>query len=199
MPPTDEKIDYSVKLMTAATSNAVGSSAAKVHMNITASGDNEYILTLCKAAEASVQQVTNRQLVTATYELNMDRFPVGRREIRLPRNPVQSVSSVVYTDTDGSTATFSSNSWTIDTDAEPARLYPVYGEDWPSTQDIQKAVKVTFIAGYGGPDDVPDDIKHAIKLHVSDLYEHREPHTEAKLTNTRVAAALVAPYRLNEV
>jgi uncharacterized phiE125 gp8 family phage protein len=39
--------------------------------------------------------------------------------------------------------------------------------------DCLNAVQIRFVAGYGDPANVPDEIKQAILMMVADLYEHR--------------------------
>ena len=43
------------------------------------------------------------------------------------------------------------------------------------------AVTITFVAGYGAADQVPDEAKHAIKLILGHLYENREDVSTAPL------------------
>lgn len=200
MPPVDRNVRYSVKLLTAPSSEVVGSSAMKQHLNITDNDDDAYVLTISQAAREQAEDQTRRQFVTATYELNLDRFPGGDGTIELPRNPVQSVSSIVYTASDGGTETFSTNKYVVDADHEPARIYPDWSNTWPATRDQRKAVTITYVAGYGAPSDVPESLRSAIKLMAGDLYENREAQVSGTILRPNPAAArLMAPYRLVDV
>ena len=119
-------------------------------------------------------------LMTQTWELRMDRFPPN--EITLPKQPPTSVTSVVYNDIDNTSTTLVANTdYTVDANSVPGRIVPAYTKSWPSTRGHINDVTVTFVAGYGAETAVPQRIKHAIKLMVSDWYWNRGP--EGGLTN----------------
>lgn len=111
--------------------------------------------------------------MTATYTLKLDRFPFDDY-IDLPKPPLVSVTSVSYVDLTGATQTFSASRYEVDTDGEPGRIYLKYGESWPSTRTQRNAVTIVFVAGYGDASDVPENIKHSIKLKAAHWYENRE-------------------------
>lgn len=149
---------------------------AKLHLRVDASDDDALITSLIEAATDAAQKFTNRQLVTATYVLTLDEWPVGDR-ILIPRPPLASVLSVVYTKSDDTTATVPSDDYFADT-SDPddwARLVLHNDAAWPTAQlRPAAAVAVTYTAGYGAASDVPDVFKTAIKLTVGSLYENRE-------------------------
>ncbi len=105
---------------------------------------------LIKAAIDFAQNVTGRQLYTATYEVVV---AGGDSPIRLPKAPLQEVSSVtcngvalehtVYYDYDVGFIEFSANS----------------------------DVTITYTCGY---DEIPDSLKAWVLNKVSTLYENRE-------------------------
>ncbi len=145
---------------------------AKHHARVDAGADDAYVAQLVKVARRYVERITGRQLITATYELRMDRF---YEVILLPRPPVQSVTSVKYIDTEGNSATVSSDEYDTDLKSEPARITEAWGEVWPATRSVVNAVTVTYDAGYGdNASDVPGDLIHAMKLLVGHWYEYRE-------------------------
>lgn len=144
------------------------------------SGDQDgYIDVLIQSATKLVEQRTSRQLLTATWELQMDQFPGGNLSseiIEIRRAPLASISSVQYIDGNGDTQTFAASKYNVDTSSEPGRIEPIEGEIWPVTQRRVGAVTITFTAGYGtDAANVPDDAKHAIKLLVSHWFENRMP------------------------
>lgn len=70
----------------------------------------------------------------------------------------------------------------FDADAEPPRLFPVYGTFWPMTLRVPNAVQIFFTAGYG--DDAanaPANLKIAVMLAAGVSYEHREAVTREQL------------------
>lgn len=142
---------------------------------------NRYLIAAREWAEAA----TGRQLMTATYDLYLDHWPEASESyygggqsysiIRLPRPPLQSVSFVKYVDTGGTLTTISSSNYTVDTYTEPGRVYPSYGNYWPSHRAQPNAIQIRFIAGYSGETTVPAGIKELICLVAAECYENREP------------------------
>lgn len=125
-----------------------------------------------------IETKTGRQLITATWELVLDRFPV---EIELRKPPIQSVESVQYVDSDGVLQTLDSTKYQVDIDNEPGRIQPAYGVCWPETRCQIQAVIVRFVCGYGDESDIPEGIKTAIKWYVKG--EHNECDMMDAITN----------------
>jgi len=90
--------------------------------------------------------------------------------------PVQAVTSIEYVAPDGSTNTLAPSDYRVRglNTIQPATVAPAAGTAWPEIADDPEAITVTFTAGYGDtPADVPDPIRHAIKLLATDWYEKR--------------------------
>lgn len=133
----------------------------------------------------------NRCLITQTLTGTLDEFPVHRFDIPLP--PFQSVSSIQYVDTDGNTQTLSSAVYRVLNANNPnvrGRVELAYGQSWPSTRSIAQAVTVTWIAGYGARNAVPENIRDVIMTMVKARYDNRDPMTEARLYETPAFAGL---------
>jgi uncharacterized phiE125 gp8 family phage protein len=82
---------------------------------------------------------------------------------------------VTYKDLNGNsqTLTLSDYAHTV-TAGVPGKIVKKYDATYPETEyGNPDAVVIRYVAGYGNAAAVPDDIKHAIKLIVTDLYEHR--------------------------
>lgn len=168
-------IHFSLNRTTDPASAVVSTAEFKAHARVDVSDDDTYIDTLVAAATRRFEQETNRALVTQTWAMTLDHFPYSERPIRLPRAPLQSVSSITYVDNNGDTQTWDSSKYSVDSNSLPARIYLAHGEAYPTTRDIENAVTVTFVAGFGDAStDVPPDIVHAIKLLAGHWYEHRE-------------------------
>lgn len=129
--------------------------------------EDELVLALIGAATGMVEERTRRALVSQTWELHIDEIPsIG---VELPRPPLASVTAVDFL-LDGvwtSCADFEVNPY-----AQPARLFLT---EAPAAMDSgpPSPWRVTLQAGYGGPDDVPETLRAAIKLLVGFLYENR--------------------------
>jgi len=168
----DSIIQGSLELATDATVEPVSTEEARKHLNITHTDDDAYIDVAIAAAVRWAQKYTSRQFINATYKLRLLGFP---REIRLPKPPLSSVTSITYIDTDGTSQTLASTVYQTDQYTEPARICEAYGQSWPSTRpDIYNAVTVTYVAGYGSTGStVPAPIRQAILAFVHTNYEQR--------------------------
>lgn len=186
---------------------------AKAHLRVTDSSEDTYIDSLVAAARQHVEEVTRRALLTQTWEFSLDAFPlaplirtqwgafahVRQVPIIIPRPPLQSVTQIEYVDVDGTTQTLSASRYRVDSKSEPGRLTAALDQYWPTVAPVTNAVTITYDAGVANAADIPDAIKHAIKLLVSHWYEHREAVDVGARHVTRVpeaADALLAPYRI---
>jgi uncharacterized phiE125 gp8 family phage protein len=162
-----------LNLASAPASEPVSLAEAKTHMRIDHSDDDTYITALIPAARKRIEQVTRRALIDQTWEMHLNWFP---DLIEVPRPPLSSVTSITYLDDNGASQTLASSVYTVDTDSQPGRIYEAYDQSWPTTYAVPKAIKVTFVAGYGSASsDVPADLVQAVKILVAHWYENREP------------------------
>ena len=128
---------------------------------------------LIATARIITEQEIGRKLITQTLTYYLDTWP-GGKAIRIPYPPLQS-ATVTYRleDDDDYDNTLS----TVDVDivSEPGRVILQPGESWPSGALYpDKPIKIEFDCGYGdAATDVPEGIRSAILLRISDLYENR--------------------------
>lgn len=144
------------------------------------------IVSWITAARQTVETVTHRALITQTWDLKRDGFPSWEASrmafnatLTLPKPPVQSITSVSYIDTNGTTQTWSASLYDTDLPtgehASPARIQPAYQQIYPVTRDVPNAVVVRFVAGYGSATStVPAAIKAAMKLLIGNWWQNRE-------------------------
>lgn len=123
-----------------------------------------------KAATDMAERILSRQLMTATYEVKMDRFPGGT--ILLPYPPLQAVSSISYYDINETITTLDPSTYYVDVDSEPGRI--VVKNSWPLIYDRPNAVTITFTAGYASAGDIPDNIITFIRSAATLMYDHRD-------------------------
>jgi uncharacterized phiE125 gp8 family phage protein len=109
------------------------------------------------------------------------------------------VISVKYDDANGVEQTFDPANYVLDSTEIPARLRLKATADWPTTSENPMAVRVRYVAGFGAAKDVPQDLKAAILLLVSQMYEHRTPEVVGTIVSPVQFSfkALVAPHSLN--
>ena len=98
---------------------------------------------------------------------------------------------IKYYGTDNTAYYLDGSKYFVDIKSEPGGVS--YGEAWPSTTLRRvNGICITFIAGYGTAENVPENIKSAIKFRLSDLYEFRENIvTGLPLTNTETSEKLL--------
>lgn len=146
---------------------------AKTHLRVDGSTEDTLIAAYVTAARAFYEEATWRALVTQTWALRLEAWPLGDC-LPLPRPPLQSVTSIVYTDSDGTTTTMSSGDYTVYAQ-DPGRVWLGYGKSWPSaTLRPGPSIVVTFVAGYGVAASVMEIDKQAIRLLLGHFYENRE-------------------------
>jgi uncharacterized phiE125 gp8 family phage protein len=88
-----------IKLITAPKTEPISLVEAKLHLRVTTNDDDTLISSLIKAARQSAENFTNRALASQVLELILDDFP--EKEIILPKPPVETVTSIKYTDCEG--------------------------------------------------------------------------------------------------
>lgn len=175
------RVDFQAfKLQTAPAAEPISTEEAKAHLRILPDDadyheQDAYIDTLIKVARAWCENFQHRAYITQTWDMYLDAFPACG-VIELPRPPLQSVSSIVYTLEDASTATFASSSYVVDAVSEPGRILLKEGESWPSdTLQVGPSVKVRFVAGYGAAgSSVPVNALRAMYLLIGHWFELRE-------------------------
>lgn len=165
-----------LELLTAPPMNVFTLEEVKLHCRVDSdlTADDEYLLGLLIAAERYVERQTGKQLITASYLFTYSGSPQWG-QLRLPRGPLVEVSSVVMNDT------------VID----PSRYRVVTGDDacvmltdldhcpGAKTTDLYT---VEFSAGYGFSEEVPETLKVAIRLLVSEWYTRRENSSNFSVT-----------------
>lgn len=151
-----------------ATSEPVSVNQVKDHLRIETNDDDNEIASLINEARNYVERITGRALITQTWTMNLDSLPEC---IYVPHAPLQSVTSIQYQDENNATQTLSSALYTVDTKAEPGRIFQAYNQSYPSTYSDLNAVTITYVAGYGGASDVPETYKRIIKLYCEKMFD----------------------------
>ena len=161
-----------LKIITPPTVEPILLSEALLHLRITSAVDNNLILDLITVARETCENITNRALATQTLELSLDEFPIGN--IRLPRPPLVSVTSIYYKNNVGTdTQWLPITEYIVDTAIEPGEIVLAYGKTYPSFIPYStNAVKIIYVTGY--TTDCPLCIKQAMLLLISHFYENRE-------------------------
>ena len=195
----------------------VTTTLVKQHTRIDNSDDDTLLSVYIGSATAMVEHFLNRALLTQTLLWSLaNSFPVNswplvpapvlilplamewsfqqmlRRDIELPRPPLQSVSLVTYAqwgDTSDTTLT-AGTQYDVDNTCDPSRVHLHSDVPWGT----RSHTSVTYQAGYGAAADVPVPIIHAILLTVANMYEHRGNQDTGDLPEA--ARSLLWNYRI---
>jgi len=144
----------------------------KDHLKIDGTNEDPYLTGLAITARISLERYLNRVLITQRYTAFYNRWH-GQMEIPFP--PLQSIDQVRYYDGTGELQVLDEDGfyWIVDS-TDPARIVRKFDSVYPELQDGRPAsILIDFTCGYGDPEDVPEDLKHAMKLIITDYYENR--------------------------
>lgn len=186
---------YALDTVTAPAEEPLAPKEAKVHLRVDHADEDGLITRMIAAARRQTEAATGRRWVTQTLKLGIPRFPLVVRDacawavrdlpplgacgailaVGLPVEPVASVSSVTYYDTDGVQRTLTEGTdfltWL---GHSPPLIYPAPGRTWPATQAGRLgAVEVQFVAGYGDATAVPDDATAAMLITLDYWFQNR--------------------------
>lgn len=165
-------------LITDAAIEPVSLTDFKNSAKVDADSEDALVSVYISAARKHFELITDKICNTQTWELNFDRV---RRWIKIPKNPVQSVTSVTYIDGAGVSQILSTDDYIVDIKSEPARIRI---ENFPEVDDTLNALTVNFIAGYGATvETVPTDIRRAVLYMAAQFYEHRTPVIAGTVVN----------------
>lgn len=143
-------------------------------------GQDSLLSRLIRQARERCERVADVALVTQTWRVSADGFPVGDG-FKLPRPPLQAVTEVSYIDAEGVTRTLDASGYAADATRQPGWLLPAYGLSWPATRCQANAVLVTFRAGYGAAADVPGEVVGRLLADVAYCFARREEQDQAYL------------------
>lgn len=157
----------------------------KAHARIDGTADDAWIDAAIAAARALIERDTGRALITQRWEYRREGAP-RTRWLHLEVSPLAAIVSVQYVDTQGQLQTWDPAEYTADTFGQPGVLLPDYGKAWPAVRFEPGSFRVVFDAGHADLNSIPADLRtacqHAIRLIVTDWYEHRS-ETEAQNLN----------------
>jgi len=161
--------------------NAICAFGVSVIRLTATSVEDDLLNDIIKSARDYVEDITRRQLLTATWSYWLDGFPSSDR-IKLPFGNLQTTDLAVTYDeveSDGNKNTETmtlTTDYLIETNGEGCGFIILpYGETWPSfTEWPVQSVKISFKCGWTAAALVPYKIKAACLLIAADLYSNRE-------------------------
>ncbi|WP_075795201.1 head-tail connector protein [Massilia putida] len=190
----------------------VALSEVKLHLRVDIPDDDALILALISTARQMAETLTNRQLLSATWNLVLDAFPgpslmgvpagtpysLPDHAILIAKGPVQAVQAITYLDMNFDQITMPPQNYVVTSTDDLTRITPIFGQIWQPTLPQIGAVNVQFVAGYGDSTQVPEGIKHWIKLRVDSLYNQRGEvaFARGRMDKLPYVDALLDPYRI---
>jgi uncharacterized phiE125 gp8 family phage protein len=167
----------SAALITAPAIEPITLEEAQTHLKV--NGEDDYLTSLIITARMMVERYLNRSLLLQTWKAYASCWHV---KMCLPYPPLLSVTSVKYYDVDGVLRTLTVNTeYWVNTADQPGNVQTVYDFSPPELQyGRPNSIEIEYTAGYRatGTDTekrtaVPAQIKHAMKVLMTDLHEHR--------------------------
>lgn len=187
------------RLTTAPAEEPISLEEAKSHLGVDYDDDDALIGALIKTARGHLDGslgILGRCLVSQSWTLFLDGWP-RTTEIHLPLAPVSEVTAIRYRDHQGQLQVVPPSVYCLAGKTRRPSVLLLPTHSWPTPQHKPESVEVEYVSGFGAAGDVPQELKHAMLLHIGTLYERRE----TVITGTIVAElphaydALVAPYR----
>jgi len=172
-------------VVTGPASEPVTLATAKNHLRLDHAFDDELVALYLAAAREKAEAFLGRALMSQTLKWIVapadDRRPGGPfglgRAIELPRAPVQSITSVIVTEEDGTATTLAAGDYTADLALHPARICIDPAAEFTSGNTAGTAalrdIAIQFVAGYATADAVPRPVVLGVLVITAWLYERR--------------------------
>lgn len=165
-----------IEIITPAASTSVSMETLKAHLRLNDASEDDLLEDWLGAADELFAKQTGYVLMTSTFRLRLDGWPVDGT-VYIPRHPVTAVSSAQYLDTAGVWQTIDPSNYTVDLSGAPARVTFGSGFTFPSLHPTAvPAVRVQFVAGHADSTAVPKLAAQAVKLMAAHWYAAREAY-----------------------
>jgi uncharacterized phiE125 gp8 family phage protein len=175
---------FSLVQITGPTVTPISLAEAKAQMKVESSDDDAIIQRLIASAVAFVdaQGALGKAMITQTWGQWLSPNP---GTVYLLLGPVQSVSAIKYYDVDGALQTANLADFNVFGTPNRISVFPKTGKAWPVTQTRDDAIKIEYIIGYGSTSaSVPETVRHALMMLVSNWYENRETELVGSISKT---------------
>lgn len=173
--------------VTAPTVEPITLDQLRAHLRIDVTDEDDELEEIISDSREALENEYEVAFNTQTWDVVLDAFPCGwtwapgwagplrSTAIILGRRPVQSVTSVKYTDSTGATVTLTPTTDYV-VDASGGRIVPAFGKLWPmTTLQPVNGVQIRVVLGYGSnATDIPRNARRATRLMCGHFYENRE-------------------------
>lgn len=133
------------ELITQPTAEPLTLLEAKKQLELAASdtSHDEHLSNLIQSAREEWERDTETVCCTQTFRIRTSEMLDG---MRLPHRPIQSVTSLVYFDSNNTSQTLATSVWDFDTARKQIRLK--YNQTWPTWTPRYDAWTITYVCGY---------------------------------------------------
>lgn len=149
----------------------------KRQLRIDGGDEGAYLDQIAQVATSFVdgQGALGRAMITQTWA----QWVQNPTTVRVMMTPFQSLTSVKYYDSAGTLQTATVSDFEAIGSGDKVYIRPKDGFTWPNSEDRPDAIKITYVAGYGDDfTDIPETVRHALSLLVTQWFEHRMPVSE---------------------
>ena len=182
------------RLLTAPAAEPLTLAEAKAFLRVEVTDDDDLIAALIASARIHVEAQTRRALITQSWRISADAWPADGRLAVRPA-PLQALTAARVYDLDGVAQTVDLQAFVPDIAASQLAFAP-----WalPQPGRLAAGIELDVTVGYGdAAPDVPEPLRHAVKILVAHWYENRGLATVGAVTVLpTTVAALIAPYRM---
>jgi uncharacterized phiE125 gp8 family phage protein len=165
-------------LAVAPTEEPITLAEAKSHLYVTSDDLDSDITKLITTTRRMLERYLNRAILTQQWKVY---YNCWQNEMLIPYPKLQSVQTVKYRDLDGAlqTLTIDDFLWVVTTD-EPAKLVRKYDANLPNLEyGRPDSIEIAYTAGWlmtaggGLVETCPEEVKHAMKVMLTNYFEHR--------------------------
>jgi uncharacterized phiE125 gp8 family phage protein len=148
---------------------------AKQQLGLLGNGAHDgYLASLITFAREQVEKDAMLVCATGTFTTKRTEFGYGDYfELPSSLKPISSLTSIVYTATDGTATTWSSSQYALDTSPAIPIVKLNYGYIWPTIRGDINGITITVVAGYATALVIPQRVKQAVVLKLQEEWHTR--------------------------
>ncbi|HVV63289.1 MAG TPA: head-tail connector protein [Pseudolabrys sp.] len=181
-------------LLTAPAVEPLSLDEAKAFLRVDTTDEDGVIGALIAGSRIHIEAQTRRALITQSWRLSLDSWPVdGRLPVRPA--PLQTLDAARIYDESGATHAIDTQAFVLDLGSSALAFAP-----WalPAPGRVVSGIELDVTVGYGdAATDVPEPLRQALRLLVAHWYENRGLVASGSVSALPVnIAALIAPYRM---
>lgn len=172
---------------------------AKAFLRVETSDDDDVVTALIAGARIHIEAQTRRALITQSWRLVFDRWPIDGLLSIVPA-PLQALAAARVYDANNVAQALDVSAFVLDKGASALIFAPNFAP-WalPAPGRVAAGIELDVTVGYGdAATDVPEPLRQAIRLLTAHWYENRGlVATSASYSALpQTVAALIAPYRM---